>query len=199
MTDQTRADFEAHFKLTIRQKWQHPDGSYKFPEIQAKWEGYQAGLAAAPTQEPAAWICIYDDGEVDYTPLRELAEAAPTAIPLYRSAAAAPGAVQEPVEYQVRTRPMWRDEAEGWTEWRKCSPESYADYVRVPVLHDWQHETRALYAAPVAAAAPTNDRAAFEAHFGLNSRQAWQDNAGDYKNPDVQKWWEGWKAAKQLT
>lgn len=71
--------------------------------------------------------------------------------------AAAPGAVQEPVEYQVRTRPMWRDEAEGWTEWRKCSPESYADYVRVPVLHDWQHETRALYAAPVAAAAPGSE------------------------------------------
>lgn len=63
--------------------------------------------------------------------------------------AAAPVAQQEPVEYQVRTRPMWRDEGEGWTEWRKCSPESYADYVRVPVLHDWQHEARALYAAPV--------------------------------------------------
>lgn len=34
---------------------------------------------------PAAWICIYNDGEVEYTPLLELAEAAPTAIPLYRA------------------------------------------------------------------------------------------------------------------
>lgn len=57
MTDQTRADFEAHFGLTTRQKWQHKDGSYKFPEIQSKWEGYLAGVAkATPTeQEPVAW------------------------------------------------------------------------------------------------------------------------------------------------
>lgn len=58
----------------------------------------EALLAAAPAQEPAAWICIYDDGEVDYTPLRELAEAAPKAIPLYRSAAAAPVGAQEALD-----------------------------------------------------------------------------------------------------
>lgn len=55
MTDQTRANFEAHFQLTTRQAWQHPDGSYKFPEIQAKWEGYQAGVAkAAPERDTLA-------------------------------------------------------------------------------------------------------------------------------------------------
>jgi len=106
MTDQTRADFEAHFQLTTRQKWQHPDGSYQFPEIQAKWEGYLAGVAkAAPTE-------------------------------------------QEPVEYQHRMRATWRDEGEGWTQWEKCSAECYQDYLKAPLLHDWQHEVRKLYVAP---------------------------------------------------
>lgn len=101
MTDQTRADFEAHFQLTQRQAWQHKDGSYQFPEIQAKWEGWQAAVtmaakaASATALTPAAWICIYDDGEVEYTPLLELAEAAPTAIPLYR----APPVEQDPNLY----------------------------------------------------------------------------------------------------
>ncbi len=54
MTDQTRAAFEAHFGLTTWQKWQHPDGSYKFPEIQAKWEGYLAGVAKAAPHDSAA-------------------------------------------------------------------------------------------------------------------------------------------------
>ena len=53
MTDQTRADFEAHFGLTTRQAWTHPDGSYKFPEIQAKWEGYLAGVAKAGSTKRA--------------------------------------------------------------------------------------------------------------------------------------------------
>lgn len=55
MTDQTRADFEAHFQLTTRQAWTHPDGSYKFPEIQAKWEGYLAGVAKAAPNPLEGW------------------------------------------------------------------------------------------------------------------------------------------------
>lgn len=45
MTD--RAAFEAHFKLTIRQKAKHKDGSYCDPLTQARWEGYQALLEHA--------------------------------------------------------------------------------------------------------------------------------------------------------
>lgn len=49
------------------------------------------GLSGQSAQaEPDAWICIYDDGEVidvEYTPLRELAEASQKAIPLYRDRA----------------------------------------------------------------------------------------------------------------
>lgn len=48
MMDQSRAHFEAHFKLNSRQKMTRNDGTYLYPEIQAKWEGYQAGLDAAP-------------------------------------------------------------------------------------------------------------------------------------------------------
>lgn len=44
--------------------------------------------------------------------------------------------------------------------------------------------------------ATEESRAAFEAHFRLCSRQAWRTKAGDYMNQDVQKWWEGWQAAK---
>lgn len=37
-------------------------------------------------------------------------------------------------------------------------------------------------------------RAAFEAHFQLTQRQAWQHKDGSYQNTDVQKWWEGYQA-----
>lgn len=66
-------------------------------------------------------------------------------------AAAAPVAEQiEPVEYQFRMRPTWRDEGEGWQEWTKCRREVYEDYAKTPLLHDWQYEVRKLYTAPVA-------------------------------------------------
>lgn len=93
MTDQTRADFEAHFQLTTRQAWQHPDGSYKFPEIQAKWEGYQAGVASVPDRRelqakgehpaPCARFCESNSYEIELRQLkarlaRALAAAAPT-------------------------------------------------------------------------------------------------------------------------
>jgi len=64
---------------------------------------------------------------------------------------------QEPVEYQYRTRPTW-DERRGWSEWIKCSPESYEDYIKSPVVNDWAHEARKLYAAPVAAPAEQGKR-----------------------------------------
>lgn len=44
-----------------------------------------ASVTTTELPEPAAWICLYDNNDVEYTPLRELAEAAQTAIPLYRA------------------------------------------------------------------------------------------------------------------
>jgi hypothetical protein len=67
---------------------------------------------------------------------------------------AAQPAAAEPVLYQARTRPGWRN-ATGWTDWENCTPEAAADYERTPVLHDWHYEVRRLYlAAPAQAAAP---------------------------------------------
>lgn len=43
----TRADFEAHFALCSRQAWQHRDGSYKDPLVQASWLGWQAAKGEA--------------------------------------------------------------------------------------------------------------------------------------------------------
>lgn len=63
----------------------------------------------------------------------------------------------EPVEYQSRTRPLWRaeDGERAWFPWEKCSAESFANYRKNPLIHDWQYEVRALYAeqpAPVVVA-----------------------------------------------
>lgn len=55
----------------------------------------------------------------------------------------------EPVEYQRRMRPLW-DSQVVWTPWEKCTKGTYEDCIRVPVLHDWEHQVRALYTAPQA-------------------------------------------------
>lgn len=95
----TRANFEAHFQLTTRQAWQHPDGGYKLPEIQAKWEGYQAGVAkAAPVAAPTAYLATDLDGhgDVAFTKAeaqKRAGEHCAHIVPLYAApvAAAAPG------------------------------------------------------------------------------------------------------------
>jgi len=51
------------------------------------------------------------------------------------------------VVWQVRTKPDW-DEKHKWTKWEDCRKESYEDYIRVPLLHDWTYETRELYTSP---------------------------------------------------
>jgi hypothetical protein len=57
----------------------------------------------------------------------------------------APVAQAEPVLYQYRTSPDWRDE---WSAWTNCKKESSEDYKRVPLLNNWRYETRALYTDP---------------------------------------------------
>ena len=51
----------------------------------------------------------------------------------------------EPVVLQYRTKPNWTG---NWSKWEDCRKESYEDYIRVPILHDWTYETRELYTAP---------------------------------------------------
>jgi hypothetical protein len=58
---------------------------------------------------------------------------------------AQPEPEQEPVVLQYRTKPNWTG---NWSKWEDCRKESYEDYMRVPILHDWTYETRELYTAP---------------------------------------------------
>jgi hypothetical protein len=58
---------------------------------------------------------------------------------------AQPEPIQEPVGWQYRTKPNWK---ENWSKWEDCRKESYEDYIRVPLLHDWLYETREIYTSP---------------------------------------------------
>lgn len=52
---------------------------------------------------------------------------------------------QEPVDWQYRTTPNWREQ---WSKWESCGKNIYENYKRVPQLHDWVYETRELYTSP---------------------------------------------------
>jgi len=54
---------------------------------------------------------------------------------------------QESVEYQMRMRPIWLGDT-SWSDWEKCSRDSFNDYIKTPKLHDWEYEVRELYATP---------------------------------------------------
>ena len=59
--------------------------------------------------------------------------------------AVAQAVLQEPVEYQYRTRPDWIPE---WNGWNTCSKESADAYEKTPYLHHWHYEVRRLYTTP---------------------------------------------------
>lgn len=59
----------------------------------------------------------------------------------------------EPILYQSRVRPLFNSN-HPWTNWEGCAEGSYLDYLKTPILHDWEYEVRALYAAPHTDAAP---------------------------------------------
>jgi hypothetical protein len=40
-------------------------------------------------------------------------------------------------------RPTWNEKTP-WSEWEDCSKEAYEQYLKVPLLHDWAYEVRAL-------------------------------------------------------
>lgn len=52
---------------------------------------------------------------------------------------------EEPVAWQYRTRPEWKEQ---WSIWGDCTKETYEDYSRAPLLHTWVYETRKLYTSP---------------------------------------------------
>lgn len=54
----------------------------------------------------------------------------------------------EPVVWQFRMRPDWVLDKDFWEPWTNCTKEQAADYQRVPHLHDWTYESRALFTHP---------------------------------------------------
>ena len=53
----------------------------------------------------------------------------------------------KPVLYQVRGRPNWDTEPK-WGEWKFCTEPVANDYIKTPVLHDWEYQVRSLYTTP---------------------------------------------------
>ncbi|MGZ2748349.1 hypothetical protein [Burkholderia stagnalis] len=94
----------------------------------------------SPEDEPDAMIA--NDDEVRGCIGRALEQ---TGLVLAASPVEQPAAAEAVALYQYRTRPDWKDQ---WSEWEECSAAAAADYIRVPRLHDWHYEVRALYTAP---------------------------------------------------
>ena len=59
----------------------------------------------------------------------------------------------EPVAWQYRMRASWQDQ---WQSWCDCSKEAYENMIRVPLLHDWHYEARALFTHPAPVAEMPN-------------------------------------------
>ena len=56
------------------------------------------------------------------------------------------GGQGEPVAWQYMTHPTW--DKEPWpTKWDDCTKEAHDDYVRAPLVADWEYRTRKLYAS----------------------------------------------------
>lgn len=49
----------------------------------------------------------------------------------------------KPVVWQYRTKPTWVT-AWGPGPWRTCTEQQAAEYKRVPIVNDWEYETRTL-------------------------------------------------------
>lgn len=81
-----------------------------------------------------------------------------------RRAVPAQASAPEVVKYEMRMRPTWRGEGEGWTSWEECSEGAHRDYLRLTLYNDWQYETRALcVAAHQQAQGDTSERVAKDA------------------------------------
>jgi hypothetical protein len=108
--------------------------------------------------------------------------------------AVAQAVLQEPVEYQYRTRPDWITE---WNGWNICSKESAEAYEKKPYLHDWHYEVRRLYTTPSQRKPLTDEQARteFEAWHKSTYTQSLERYGHTYKNMHVRNRWQGWLAA----
>lgn len=101
---------------------------------------------------------------------RFLEEVSPTIV---LDLTAEPAAQQhgEPVAWQYITHPTW-DKGAWPTEWTECTKEAHDDYVRAPLIADWEYLTRKLYAeqpAPVAVMPEPYSLAMFQMISGFDS------------------------------
>jgi hypothetical protein len=93
--------------------------------------------------------------------------------------------MNEPVEYQYRTRPDWITE---WNGWNTCSKESAEAYEKTPYLHDWHYEVRRLYITPPQRKEPEpvvwmyQDKSTHEVRFQKHMR-GFVDHGATYETP----------------
>ena len=118
------------------------------PLAEDAWNEAIKALRAAiesPTPEPVAWMC--SDEELLHKGYSRFSKTCVGAwnIPVYT---APPQHQAEPVVWQFRMRPDWVRDKDFWEPWKNCTKEQAADYQRVPHLHDWTYESRALYTHP---------------------------------------------------
>lgn len=101
------------------------------------------------TSTPSGEIATWQERRPKFTQpetcIRETQDAMEAEIADLRAALAQrASAPDDAVElYQYRTKPDW-DERYPWSNWEDCTKESFDDYKRVPRLHNWRYEVRAL-------------------------------------------------------
>lgn len=111
--------------------------------------------AAAPTAQPAPVVQLTSEQRLAMVVEMDAHDIVLAAIDA-EAAAAQPAPqqeaqqqeVQEPVAWQSRTRQTWGGDTTPWSPWELCTKGQAEDYWKMPLLHDWAYEARALYTAP---------------------------------------------------
>lgn len=152
---------------------------------------------------------ILTDDEIDRQIHDNTGDASPWSKPLafHQFARALEAAVlaklreQEPVAWQRRMRPTWGNREALWGPWEDCTEGQFKDCQRVPNLHDWEYQSRALYAAPqpavvqVPQAGGPAGSGGWEAHAKSMERELnyWRQRAQTmYEHKQGQCWyWQG--------
>jgi hypothetical protein len=168
---------------TLFNKWENGVGCYESPDDCSGFLGNAFRLSDDEFREFADFLN-------QYAPIDSSARALKVSTP--SPANQAPSA--EPVLYQCRVRPTWGGKHIVWTAWEQCTHEQFADYIKNPVLHDWQYQVRALFAAPPAPApgeqAPSTNSHAVVGAAGLwtlKRYDCWKTEGGttfDMANPE---------------
>ncbi|MNP50412.1 hypothetical protein D3C76_1446760 [compost metagenome] len=87
----------------------------------------------------------------------------------------------EPVAWQYMTHPTW-DKGAWPSEWTDCTKEAHADYVRAPLIADWEYRTRKLYTSPPAPVSVV---------LPERLKVDYMKDLADRRSPD---WYRGWNA-----